>query len=109
MAKYKVNLDDFDQSEMVIRYKRKDDNSPVGVVVALSPTEIGWAMCSKKDCFSKNLGKTIAIGRALHSSRSQKVPQSLQSTYEWVENIVTRRFEEDAALYTEEEPISNWF
>ena len=64
----------------IIEYKRKKNREPIGVVLALSPTEIGWAMCSKHDTFSKERGKEIAFGRAV-SPRKQHVPPALQGVY----------------------------
>jgi hypothetical protein len=40
------------------------EKKPVAVIVALSPTKIGLAVCSPKDTFRKKLAKQIATARA---------------------------------------------
>ncbi len=52
------------EKRIIIRYLRDAQNNPYGVVVATSPDNIGWSMCSDKDRWSRQLAKQIAIGRA---------------------------------------------
>ena len=37
-----------------------------GVIVAINRNQVGWAMCSPKDFYNKNLGWEIALNRAEH-------------------------------------------
>jgi hypothetical protein len=37
--------------------------NPVGVIVAESPTNIGWSLCAVNDQFSYKRARTIAMGR----------------------------------------------
>ena len=39
-------------------------NNPYGVIVAINRNQVGWAMCSPKDFYNKNLGLEIALNRA---------------------------------------------
>jgi hypothetical protein len=39
------------------------DTHPVGVVIAQSPSNIGWSLCAVNDHFSYKLARTIAMGR----------------------------------------------
>jgi hypothetical protein len=36
---------------------------PVGMVIAQSPSNIGWSLCAVNDHFSYKLARTIAMGR----------------------------------------------
>ena len=38
--------------------------NPYGVIVATNRNQVGWAMCSPKDFYNKNLGLEIALNRA---------------------------------------------
>ena len=51
---------------MLVKYVRNKKNQRVGVVVAVSATQIGWSTCNFKmgDRFDKKRGREIAIGRA---------------------------------------------
>jgi len=49
---------------------------PIGCIVALSPTQIGWSICCPKDQFIKERGKAIAIGRAEKNHHS-KIPHRI--------------------------------
>jgi len=55
----------------IVEYVRDDNNNPIGVVAAqkmmVDNKEIigvGWSKLNPKDKFTKNRGKTIAIGRS---------------------------------------------
>ena len=41
-------------------------NNPYGIIVAINRNQVGWAMCSPKDFYNKNLGLEIALNRAEH-------------------------------------------
>ena len=49
---------------MLIKHLRDGRNCPFGTIVAISPTDIGLAICSPRDRFSKKMGVKIAKGRA---------------------------------------------
>lgn len=41
-------------------------NDPIGIIVAIDKCFVGWSLCNPSDKFDKDLGKSIAINRALH-------------------------------------------
>ena len=57
-----------------------DDNftkgKPIGCVVAISPTQIGYSFCCPKDQFCKQRGRSIAVGRA-EKGTVTKVPSRI--------------------------------
>ena len=97
------------EKRIIIRYLRDEENNPYGVVVATSPANIGWSMCSDKDRWSKQLAKQIALGRARkitdwhehlrdHSpiSGQRPAPERWQNLY-----VTLTKVEEIAAKYLE--------
>ena len=68
------------KEEMLIKYVRKNGakSHPVGVVVALSATQIGWSLCHKDDKWDKDMAKYIAINRA-RGHRPKNVPQTVKN------------------------------
>jgi hypothetical protein len=44
--------------------KINKDKFPVGVVIAIGPSVMGWALCDKKDKFNKEKALELALGRA---------------------------------------------
>jgi hypothetical protein len=46
-----------------LRYQKAGHMHPCGVIVAESPTNIGWSLCAVNDQFSYKRARTIAIGR----------------------------------------------
>lgn len=67
-------------SNQLIHYVRNEKNEPTAVFLADQEADrvrIGWAMCHVgKDTFSKELGKKIALGRAI------KIDQQAQAGME---------------------------
>lgn len=59
-----LTIEDFDQ-HVLVEYKRDYRRFPKGVVVAIGPGMVGWALRNKKDKFDKKLGLNIALKRAL--------------------------------------------
>ena len=47
-------------------------NNPYGVIVAINRNQVGWAMCSPKDFYNKNLGLEIALNRAEHYATNKE-------------------------------------
>ena len=60
-----------DENNVLIEYVR-EDNTPIGVVVAIDRDRIGFSKKNPKDQWNKNLGKKIAIGRARSKELSVK-------------------------------------
>ena len=56
-----------DMNGLFIKYLRvttiHGTTHPVGVIVAESPTNIGWSLCAVNDQFSYKRARTIAMGR----------------------------------------------
>lgn len=51
----------------------------IGVVVAVGPNQIGWALCRKTDVFNASLGVRIAEGRARSLEEIEnRIPFSLR-------------------------------
>lgn len=66
---------------MLVQYSRKNDRTPIGVLVADKVGEkvvIGWAACDKKDYFSKSFGVKIAINRKNLGTSGKTLPHHLQ-------------------------------
>ena len=51
---------------MLIKYVRDNKRRPIGVVVAVGATKVGWSKCHRADDWDKKMGLKIAIGRAYH-------------------------------------------
>ena len=49
---------------MLVKHLRDGYRKPYATLVALSPSQIGLAICCPKDKFSKEMGRRIAEGRA---------------------------------------------
>lgn len=52
----------------LVKYIREENGQPRGVVVALGRDKVGWSVCNPRDQFDKQLGRKIAVGRALEGS-----------------------------------------
>jgi hypothetical protein len=56
-------------SQEIIRYHRKENNRPTGVVVVLrdnnGDVKFGWSSCQKGDVFDKEIALDIARARAM--------------------------------------------
>lgn len=50
---------------VLVEYVRDEQNNPIGVVAAVDRDNIGFSKKNPKDNWDKNLGKKIAIGRAM--------------------------------------------
>lgn len=59
-------------NKILIEYVRDEQNNPIGVVVATDRDHLGFSKKNPKDHWNKNLGKKIAIGRALSKELSIK-------------------------------------
>ena len=59
------------EKKMLVEYLRNENKVPRGVVVAVGPNAIGYAMCHKKDVFNRKLGLAIAYDRALALSADE--------------------------------------
>lgn len=62
----------------LVRYVRKPDGNggkgqPVGVVAAVGKGKVGWSLCCKTDRWDPEVGKAIAIGRAVMLSEASDV------------------------------------
>lgn len=65
---------------MLIEYVRDKNNTKVGVVVAMSPDQIGWSRKNKKDGpFDKAFAVKVATGRALKSKIRDLRDQEIQA------------------------------
>lgn len=65
---------------VLISYIRDENGVPFGCVVALSKTQYGVSLCNKKDVFHKNIGREMAIGRAMcNQNHSFHMPAGLSS------------------------------
>lgn len=49
---------------MLVKHIRDAQNIPFATIVAVSPTNIGFAICNPKDRFNKKVGTSIAKVRA---------------------------------------------
>lgn len=59
----------------LISYIRDENGVPFGCVAAVSKTQFGVSLCNKQDTFRKNVGREMAIGRAVcHHNHSFHVP-----------------------------------
>ena len=54
---------------MLVKYIR-DGKRPIGCVVALSATQVGFSLCSPKDKFNKEIAVHLAVGRAVNPDMS---------------------------------------
>ncbi len=78
---------------MLVKYARNRKNQRIGVIVAISATQIGWSMCNFKmgDRFDRDRGKKIAIARAWKEKyRTQDINQVPHSIRWEVINMVLR-------------------
>ena len=48
----------------IIKYIRKEDKTPIGVVIATDKNNIGFSVCSPHDKWDRKIAKVIARGRA---------------------------------------------
>ena len=85
-----MQTNDLYPGKIIFQYKRNAKNQLQGVVLAIGPEIMGWALCSKHDIFNKETGVRIALRRALKSatlSRADKIkyyttcPNSLQELF----------------------------
>jgi len=53
---------------------------PVGIVVAVGKGKIGWSLCNKTDRWDKEVGKSLAIGRAIDDGRTEIELRLIPST-----------------------------
>ena len=65
----------------IIRYYRDKKGRPVGCVVAVAPEKIGWSLCKKGDALRKEIGRAIALGRAMHDHNNHAIPKTLLNLY----------------------------
>lgn len=66
----------------LIKYLRKNDGRPYGVLVAVKRTDgeisIDYSLCNlKKDCFTKQRALEIAFGRAMNSKKDEGCDRTL--------------------------------
>lgn len=47
--------------------------NPVGIIVAVGKNQVGWALCNPVDKYDKELGKRIAINRAVFGYRLEDI------------------------------------
>lgn len=89
-----LTLDSF-QNKVLVEYERDSKRVPKGIVVAIGPGILGWALCNKKDTFNKAQGLHIALNRALSVKFAtdeeriayyQKCPFTLQPLLEKIGN-----------------------
>jgi len=90
-------------------------NQPIGVVVALSSTQIGWSQCCPKDKWNKKRGLEIAIGRAkkgymrkpaktrLHNLQHTKNIDLITPEIEMMDLRARRYFKEKTTPHNEKE------
>ena len=48
----------------LVKYVKNKKGEKIGVLVAVAKNRVGWAACNKLDKFNKELGLSIAMGRA---------------------------------------------
>lgn len=59
---------------MLVRYLRDSKNRPFATIVAINKDSIGVSICNtEKDCFNKQRGRQIAVGRAERGHKA-KIP-----------------------------------
>lgn len=62
--------------------KKSRRKPPIGVVAGIlldNEILVGWSLCRKGDVFHREIGRTIAVGRAINgSSKKLNVAQSCQ-------------------------------
>ena len=64
-------------------------NNPYGVIVAINRNQVGWAMCSPKDFYNKNLGLEIALNRAeYYGTNKEKLLE--EATYSIKEELIKK-------------------
>ena len=96
---------------MLIRYIRRGKNRKKGVLVAVpidNKVKFGWSLCHRRDKFDKNLGKKIAIDRAL-CDRKIKMPQSIRNDMNMFVIRATRYYKDKEIVdncYIEGVPIA---
>lgn len=78
---------------MILQYVRDKKRRRVGVVVALSPTQIGWSRYSKKEKrkFDPEEALAIAKGRALKTLKRDITNPSRTYQYTEAEKIEMRK------------------
>ncbi len=87
----------------LVKYVRDNKNHRVGVVIALNRDQIGWSRCNKKDTFSKEWGKELAIIRATNEQdRPMRVPQSMVVAMAEMTDRARRYYKEDYQADTRE-------
>ncbi len=93
---------------MLIEYARKNGRK-VGVVVALSKEEIGWAKCRVNlDRFDKQLGIDIAKKRAIKHdlmTNAERCADSMKIDFIKMVRRANRYFKLDDIIYDEPENI----
>ena len=55
------------EKKILIKYVRKGGrrSRPIGVVVSTGKGQVGWSLCHEENRWDKNVGKDIAITRAI--------------------------------------------
>ncbi len=81
--------------KIIKRYVRNKKNRKIGVVIAIpinkkeTKYRIGWSLCSKKDIFDKEVGESLAVGRAVTGNGS-RIPHTVVPVYDLVDKKVTK-------------------
>jgi len=83
---------------MIVQYVRDEKRNPIGAVVALSPTKVGFSLCHPRDKWDRKIGLKIAEGRAkqygledIQEYLKRKVPYNKSNLLFYVlRNVVER-------------------
>jgi len=81
---------------MLVQYVTKSTKKK-GVMVAIpinSAVRFGWAMCHRRDKFNRELGKKIAMGRALCENKNYDLPASMKRDFKKFVNRAERYYKD---------------
>lgn len=90
-------------SKVFYEYYRKKNGNLKGIVLAVDKGIYGWALCDRKDRFSKGFALFLATTRALKAMRLSpedrqkfytKVPQTLKPLFNKIEERAKRYYKE---------------
>jgi len=88
-----MNINELKRDTMIFEYVRNAKGKKIGVVVALSPYQIGYSLCKKCDKFDPELGMRIARGRAdFGTDCPAKIPHTIMNSVVKMQDRAKRYF-----------------
>ncbi len=76
---------------MLIRYLRRKNKHPRGIVIALDSKHIGWSLCNPRDKWNRQRARMIAEARAKKGKHINCAPRTIQPLCDWALDVMLKR------------------